>query len=231
MSTEANGGHGLTPALLAALRAAAAGDLSARLPVGGSPEEREIAVAFNRVLESGELARFSADVSLALDAAGPGVQSRLDRLAELLVPRLADVCAIDLESDGRLMRVCLRGPEGRPLTDRADRRRGVGHVLRTGEPQVLDDPPGVVVPIWAHGRALGAITLLSLDGGRGVDEDDLRVASDVGRRAGLAIENARLFEEQATVALTLQKSLLPRHLPEVPGVSWAGLYMSEALGT
>jgi anti-anti-sigma factor len=232
MSTgEANGGPELRPALLAALRAAAEGDLSVRLPIGGSPEEREIAAALNRVLESGELARFSADLSLRLDAAGPGVQSRLDRLAELLVPRLADVCAIDLESDGRLARVCLRGPDDRPLAERADRRRAAEDVLRTGEPRLLDDPPGLVVPIWAHGRGLGTITLLSLDGGRGVDEDDLRMASDIGRRAGLAVENARLFEEQATVALTLQKSLLPRHLPEVPGVGWAGRYMSKASGT
>ena len=212
-------------------------------------------------------ARFGADVSLTLDAAGLGVQSRLERLAELLVPRLADACTIELEVDGEISTVSVRAVSTevedalsavRNRHPREEHEGGViDEVIRTGQSRLLDDPslladqiggPGappplvarlrrhaptcaVIVPIAAHGRAVGAIMLLSLDPARRFDQDDVQMASDVGRRAGLALENARLFEEQAGVALTLQRSLLPRELPSVQGMTWAGRYISKAAGT
>ena len=45
------------------------------------------------------------------------------------------------------------------------------------------------------------------------------------RRAALALDNARLYEQQREVAVTLQRSLLPRSLPVVDGVALASRYL------
>ncbi|WP_432483264.1 SpoIIE family protein phosphatase [Kineococcus esterisolvens] len=60
-------------------------------------------------------------------------------------------------------------------------------------------------------------------------EDDLHVAVDLGRRAGLIIDNARLYGEQHRIAATLQNSLLP-HLPAIPGVRAAARYRASESG-
>ncbi|WP_380170462.1 SpoIIE family protein phosphatase [Kineococcus sp. DHX-1] len=54
-------------------------------------------------------------------------------------------------------------------------------------------------------------------------DDDLGIAVDLGRRAGLLLDNARLYEEQHHIATELQRSLLP-DLPEVPGLQVAARY-------
>jgi PAS domain S-box-containing protein len=51
----------------------------------------------------------------------------------------------------------------------------------------------MVVPIAARDRILGAITLISAESGRKYNQADLVLAEDLGRRAALAIENARLY--------------------------------------
>jgi PAS domain S-box-containing protein len=53
----------------------------------------------------------------------------------------------------------------------------------------------MVVPLAARGRVLGAISLVSAESGRRYDESDLSVADDLARRAAVAIENARLYQE------------------------------------
>ncbi|MDX6555098.1 MAG: hypothetical protein QOD86_1293, partial [Miltoncostaeaceae bacterium] len=99
--------------------------------------------------------------------------------------------------------------------------------------RILRDPPrsALVVPVRARGRTIGTIALASFDPARRFDEDDLRLAVDLGRRAGLAVDNARLFEAQAAVAMTLQHSLLPADLPDVPGLELAARYVSAAAHT
>src|SRR5262249_26836482 len=47
----------------------------------------------------------------------------------------------------------------------------------------------------ARGRTLGAITFVTAESGRRYDHADFDLALDLGRRAGLAVENARLFRE------------------------------------
>ena len=52
----------------------------------------------------------------------------------------------------------------------------------------------IVVPLSAHGRVLGAMTLVqSHESGRRFNEGDVRLAEELARRAGVAIENARLY--------------------------------------
>jgi PAS domain S-box-containing protein len=88
----------------------------------------------------------------------------------------------------------------------------------------------MVVPIRGRERAIGAITFVSSTPGRHFDADDLHAAEEVGRRAGVAIENARLYSERNRVAQTLQASLLPRALPHVPGVELASRFRPAGEG-
>jgi len=52
----------------------------------------------------------------------------------------------------------------------------------------------VIVPLVARGRTLGAIGMYS-SGDRRFDEDDMVLVEELGRRAALALDNARLYEE------------------------------------
>jgi signal transduction histidine kinase len=58
----------------------------------------------------------------------------------------------------------------------------------------LNPQSSMMLPITIHGRALGVITLASSDSGR-YSADDLVLAGEVARRAGLAVDNARLYQE------------------------------------
>lgn len=75
----------------------------------------------------------------------------------------------------------------------------------------------MVVPMVAHGVTLGALTFVSAESARGFGAADLELAEELGRRAGLAVANARAFTDRAQIARTLQASLRPPPLPELEG--------------
>lgn len=60
-------------------------------------------------------------------------------------------------------------------------------------------------------------------------EEDLEVAVDLGRRAGLILHNARFYEQQHTIAAMLQDSLVP-DLPVIPRIRSAARYRAAASG-
>ena len=143
------------------------------------------------------------DVGEALDAT-LGVEERLARLAALVVPTLGDFCTIEmLEASGEARLLA-----GAPLPEAAD-----------ADPDRL-----IAVPLRARGRQLGTLTLRMGPSGRRYDDADRVLALQLGRRAGLAVDNARLYDAQLTIADTLQRSLLPPALPEIPGLEAAARY-------
>ncbi len=82
----------------------------------------------------------------------------------------------------------------------------------------------IIVPMIGATGALGAITLVSSESMRRLTAADLGVAERLGRRAGTAVENARLYTERTRIAHTLQRALLPESLPEVPGAEIEARY-------
>jgi PAS domain S-box-containing protein len=82
----------------------------------------------------------------------------------------------------------------------------------------------IIVPMAGAAKTIGAITLVSSDSIRSFTEADLALAVRLGRRAGTAVENARLYTERTRIAHVLQRALLPESLPEVPGVEVQSLY-------
>jgi PAS domain S-box-containing protein len=63
----------------------------------------------------------------------------------------------------------------------------------------------IVVPLRARGRVLGALSLTMAESGRHYAEPDLDLARDLGLRAGLAVDNARLYEEAQAWAAAEQR--------------------------
>ncbi len=82
----------------------------------------------------------------------------------------------------------------------------------------------MVLPLIARRRVLGTLSLVSGRSGRVYGPSDLAVAVDVAKRAGLALDNARLYAAEHQTAVTLQRSLLPP-VPEVPGLDAAAAYL------
>jgi serine phosphatase RsbU (regulator of sigma subunit) len=88
----------------------------------------------------------------------------------------------------------------------------------------------LVVPLPGRDRLLGALTMAWADSKRRFDDGDLPMAADLGRRAGLALENARLYQEKRDAAEILQHALLPDALPEIPGLATAVRYVAATSG-
>jgi PAS domain S-box-containing protein len=130
---------------------------------------------------------------------------------------------------------------------RVDVPSRIGDVMRTGVPELIqptdewlrsiavdDDHLGLLreigmgsvisVPMTAAAVVVGALVFVNEVGSRSFDGHDLEIASEVARRAALAIENARIADERARVADALQRELLPPSLPRMPGWEVATMY-------
>ena len=141
------------------------------------------------------------------------------------------------------------------LPDRDDADSIVASVLKSGEPVLVPRVPQeqmervmapgeqlelartlgfasvIVVPLAARGRTLGALALVRDGSSPQFVEEDLSLAGMLAARTGLAVDNARLYEERAYVAETLRRSLLPPDLPSIPGFEIGARYLPAAEGT
>jgi PAS domain S-box-containing protein len=179
------------------------------------------------------LARVSSELAGTLD-----VDSAATRIPRLIVPALGDWCVLTvLDDDGRPRDVgCWHvDPARRSLVERYVAVRlssmpanspvvrallgetvvadatDVAALLPAGEAndllRLLGPHSGVTVPLRGRGRTLGALTLY-FDRERGPGPADLATAQEVADRAGLALDNVRLFAQQRQLAEELQRSLL-----------------------
>ncbi|WP_067800717.1 SpoIIE family protein phosphatase [Actinomadura formosensis] len=87
------------------------------------------------------------------------------------------------------------------------------------------------VPIEDGDRAIGTITLAASGEYGPFDLMDLGVVQRLGRYLALVIRAARLYRRRAEVADTLQAGLLPKRLPEIPGVRVAAKYLTSTHGS
>jgi serine phosphatase RsbU (regulator of sigma subunit) len=87
-----------------------------------------------------------------------------------------------------------------------------------------DSRSAIVAPLRIGARELGSLVLAMGPSGRCFDERDQALVRQLVRRTSLAVDNARLFEEQRRIAGTLQQSLLPRELPEITGLESAARF-------
>ena len=194
------------------------------------------------------LSQVSTAIGSSLDA-----DSALRRLARLVVPVLADWCAVDLFEGATSRRVTVvgRGTE-RPGDDvpwvlgalPADSDASLVRALLRAGPLLLTGFPArgratrrteleqfvrlgadtvILAPVGARGHALGALILVTNTPGRSLTRDDLPLVEDLAHRVGLAVDNARLYRLQEQMAQQMQLSLLPR-LPDIAPLRVAARY-------
>jgi PAS domain S-box-containing protein len=142
-------------------------------------------------------------------------------IAELSVPRLADVCAVDLLADERpaeSFAICRADLAGLALSEGGGPWPVALRVLGSARPELLGDidddwlahvgweerpladlrargvRSAMVVPLLIQGKVFGALTFVAAGSRRRYTSADLLVAEELARRAGIAIESATLYE-------------------------------------
>jgi PAS domain S-box-containing protein len=157
-------------------------------------------------------------------------EATLRNLAGAVVPRLADICAIDILEGSdhvRRLHVAHADPEWNARLEALSAQHPprlinpahpLERAIATGSAQLVpemtdellalieNDPErlevlrqlslrsAMVIPLVARGRSLGAITLATSRSGRRYDDEDVSLASEIGRRAAIAVDNAALYE-------------------------------------
>ncbi|MEY2532988.1 MAG: hypothetical protein QOF29_898 [bacterium] len=130
----------------------------------------------------------------------------------------------------------------------------IAQALRTQQPGFFDDAPArfmrdvagdaealdrladaigrslTLVPLVARGRSVGTVTLGWRAAGRQPSRDEWSLIEALAQRIALAVDSAMQYQERAYVARTLQRSLLPGALPQVPGAEIAAEYVAAGEG-
>ena len=195
-----------------------------KLEVGGKPlltvALRDITERKRIEAEQDVLAEAGAVLASSLN-----YKQTLKAIAQLVVSRVADLCAIDIIEGDEPVRLTItpRDPAKLPICERlatlplSRRHMLTWRAIETKTPQLLSDitperlqeiaqspehlaliqavapRSAVIVPMFSAGNIFGALVLGSTTPGR-FQERDLAFAMELAHRAGLAIENARLYE-------------------------------------
>jgi serine phosphatase RsbU (regulator of sigma subunit)/anti-sigma regulatory factor (Ser/Thr protein kinase) len=162
-------------------------------------------------------------------------EKTISLIAQLVVPRLAAWCAVLLADDTGALRPTYVWHADESLIDPL---AGLLHAVEPPEADVagrswslaMDAGPALsdealllaadaawCFPLAARGRSLGVVVIGRPRGDR-PPREALELTEDLARRAALALDNARLYEQQQLTSQALQRSLLPPELPRIPGV-------------
>ncbi len=178
----------------------------------------------------------------------------LDDLLPQLATSIADIMAVDsatiflLEAGEEFL--TLGATVGLGAGEDADLQIPVGEtfagrIAAAGQPDVslevseatpdpLLDGHGVQamlgVPLVVEGRVSGVIQVASVSVERRFGREDQSLLQLIADRAALAIDHARLYARELGIVETLQRSLLPESLPQVPGLLTAARYMPGGPG-
>jgi serine phosphatase RsbU (regulator of sigma subunit) len=87
---------------------------------------------------------------------------------------------------------------------------------------------GAAVPIATAAEVVASLKIISMRPGAPVTQETLDEAVSIAGQAALAIDNARLYQQQKQFADTMQRSLLPQSVPELPGLELGAAYESSA---
>ncbi|MGW8886247.1 SpoIIE family protein phosphatase [Streptomyces sp. NPDC055749] len=88
----------------------------------------------------------------------------------------------------------------------------------------------IAVPLRARGAILGVALFWRSAKPEAFDDEDLSLAEELVARAAVSIDNARRYSREHTMAVTLQRSLLPHGLPEQNALDVAYRYLPAHAG-
>jgi hypothetical protein len=187
-------------------------------------------------------------------------EQTLRNVTDVVVPALADWCAVELIDENLVRERLVVAPRGdeheafaRALSwfrsDRVDPALELGRVMQTGQSKFFEKVTNedlarwstsaeglrrlqefdicslVIVPMRVPARTIGVMVFVTNAGRGRYDAEDVETAEQLGRRAAVAADNARLHARLADVAETLERSLLPERLPAIEGWDASSLYI------
>ena len=211
-------------------------------------QERERAELFRAQAareEAEQMASIVHGLQVLLDATI--AHSRLDEMLAALAPRVREVLSAEIatillaEEDGSMTLRATTAEEPEEPIRMAPGEGIAGRVAVQREPLLVQDPAPeeVVDPALRQVQSILSVPLLAGESVTGViqvgvssprrfDEDDLLLLGLAADRVALAIDHARIYEREHRIAETLQRSLLPERLPELPGLDVAARYLPAA---
>ncbi|MFJ3338091.1 SpoIIE family protein phosphatase [Streptomyces sp. NPDC086766] len=145
----------------------------------------------------------------------------LQPVGDLIQFVVADTPTVAALQRGKAVRV----PDLHEARDwRAQDPEGAGQVLAYGIHSLI------TVPLRARGVVLGVVNFWRGAGAPRFEEEDVAVAEELVARAAVAIDNARRYSREHAMAVTLQRSLLPRDLPDQEALEVAWRYLPAQSG-
>ncbi len=187
----------------------------------------EISSSFARSLSLGTtLATVTTSIVrvLEVDAAAISVP---DERGDTLVPQAVHVPGGELAD---AVRTILDRPQpvqaslSEPLTLDIATARRLGGVPALLVPFLEKGSTAAMLPIATQDEVLAVLTIISLDPARPISSATIATATSIAAQAALAIDNARLYQQQKAFAETIQRALLPRHRPLVQGLELGAVY-------
>jgi serine phosphatase RsbU (regulator of sigma subunit) len=203
--------------------------------------EREAARRLGALYEISRSFAESLSLDVTVDAVARSVVEHLDVDAalirmpdarrELLVPHALHIA--DEELREALRPILFRA---QPLA-----QAGFADVRAPGSPPLLDSDAAplltpflekgstaATVPIATSSDLIATLTLVSIDPARPITEATLELAETVATQAALAIDNARLYQQQKSFADAMHRSLMPQVRPPVSGLELGEVYAASA---
>ena len=201
----------------------------------------------------------TAATRLFLENATYSESVTLQRCARLLAGELAAWVIVDVERRQRLRRQFVIGPADQPpelahAVSLVDPQPGTaprqvhesGSSLLTAHAEdagllgagpdgvpvmmMLNATSVLCVPLSDGERTYGALTLARQASEGHFEMADLGLVEELGEQLALAIKVDRMFRRHSEIADALQSSLLPRALPQIPGVEVAAAYVAATEG-
>ncbi|MFB6897790.1 SpoIIE family protein phosphatase [Streptomyces hydrogenans] len=205
-------------------------------PVGVCEQSIDVTDHYRAQQRLALLAEAGTRIGSTLDPSGTAAE-----LAEVAVPRYADAVLVDVAAD------VLEGEEPKPVTawdlvrvadsGEGPSQVGAGVAYAAGSSQAeslarglstsdaVVAPTRLYVPLIVRGTPLGLVTFRRGEGSEPFDDGDRAMAEELASRTAVCIDNARRYLREHTAAFVLQRSLLPRSLPELSAVEAASRYL------
>ena len=167
----------------------------------------------------------------------------ITRVRDVLEAEAATIFLAEEDSDRLVVGASSVGAGGEDQAGTIEFGQGfAGRVAAQRRPDLVQDPSAeelsdaglhdvglqslIGAPLLARGRLTGVIQVGSVS--RRLSDEDLGLLRLAADRVALAIDHVQLYEREHRIAETLQRSLLPERLPQLPGLGVAARYRPAA---
>jgi serine phosphatase RsbU (regulator of sigma subunit)/integral membrane sensor domain MASE1/anti-sigma regulatory factor (Ser/Thr protein kinase) len=170
-----------------------------------------------------------SDVALAQRGLDSLVNELTERIGSLVAPGSAMLLERSVKGGYAARESARLGAGERDALEALAGRVAEQQSLVAQDPEAERRPRTLGVPLWSGGEVV-SVLVVGRTGSAGFSEEEIQLIGVAAERGSLAIDRARVFEREHRIAETLQRSLLPQRLPELPGLEVAARYLPAGAG-